>query len=110
MRPSPALKPITSLPSTVETGRPPAPETGARARVAVAVALHRAYKVLISPLFTGSCRFQPSCADYARDAVIAHGVLRGGWLGLRRLARCHPFGGHGFDPVPAGATDRQRRS
>jgi putative membrane protein insertion efficiency factor len=64
------------------------------------VVLHRAYKVLISPLIAGSCRFEPSCADYMRDAVLAHGVCRGGWLGLRRLARCRPFGGHGFDPVP----------
>jgi hypothetical protein len=76
--------------------------------VAVVVALHRAYKVLISPLFAGSCRFEPSCADYMRDAIIAHGIARGGWLGLRRLARCHPFGGHGCDPVPGA--DAHRRS
>jgi len=78
------------------------PERRARVRVALVVALHRAYKVLISPLFTGACRFSPSCADYMRDAVIVHGVLRGGWLGVRRLSRCHPLGGHGFDPVPPG--------
>jgi uncharacterized protein len=75
--------------------------------VVVVVGLHRAYKVLISPLFTGSCRFAPSCADYMRDAVIAHGVARGGWLGLRRLTRCHPFGGHGFDPVPPSSRPPQ---
>lgn len=62
--------------------------------------LLRAYKVLFSPLFAGSCRFQPSCADYMAEAVRRHGASRGVWLGLRRLSRCHPLGGHGLDPVP----------
>lgn len=66
----------------------------------VVLALLRGYKVLISPLFTGSCRFQPSCSDYMAGAVREHGALRGTWLGLRRLARCHPLGGFGLDPVP----------
>ena len=73
---------------------------GVRADVALVLNLLRAYKVLFSPLFTGSCRFQPSCADYMAEAVRCHGVGRGMWLGVRRLARCHPFGNHGFDPVP----------
>ena len=63
-------------------------------------AASRAYKVLISPLFTGCCRFQPSCSDYMREAVVTHGAVRGTWLGLRRLARCHPFGAFGHDPCP----------
>jgi putative membrane protein insertion efficiency factor len=67
---------------------------------AVVLGLLRAYKILLSPLFTGSCRFQPSCADYMAEAVRRHGAARGVWLGARRLARCHPFGGHGLDPVP----------
>jgi uncharacterized protein len=58
------------------------------------------YKLLLSPLFTASCRFTPSCSTYMADAIREHGALRGGWLGARRLLRCHPFGGHGFDPVP----------
>ena len=62
--------------------------------------LLRGYKILISPLFTGSCRFQPSCADYMAEAVSLHGARRGVWLGLGRLTRCRPFGGHGYDPVP----------
>jgi putative membrane protein insertion efficiency factor len=66
----------------------------------VALALLRAYKLLISPLFTGSCRFSPSCSNYMAEAITTHGLATGVWLGVRRLARCHPFGGHGFDPVP----------
>lgn len=71
-----------------------------RVPVRVVLAGLRAYKVLLSPLFTGSCRFTPSCSDYMAEAVRQHGVLRGGRLGLGRLARCHPFGSHGWDPVP----------
>lgn len=67
---------------------------------AVVLALLRIYKILISPLFAGSCRFQPSCSEYMAGAVMQHGALRGTALGLRRLARCHPFGGYGVDPVP----------
>lgn len=58
------------------------------------------YKLLISPLFTGCCRFEPSCSNYMSEAIVTHGAARGIWLGLRRLVRCLPFGGHGFDPVP----------
>lgn len=59
-----------------------------------------AYKYLLSPWFTGSCRYVPGCADYMAEAVTRHGVVRGGWYGLRRLSRCHPFGRSGYDPVP----------
>lgn len=70
-----------------------------------AIALLRAYKLLISPFFTGSCRFYPSCSDYAREAIETHGVGRGFILAARRLARCHPLGSHGYDPVePASRT------
>jgi uncharacterized protein len=65
------------------------------------LAVLRAYKVLVSPLLPpGSCRFTPSCADYASQAIATHGALRGSWLAARRLARCRPWGGHGFDPIP----------
>lgn len=74
------------------------PDAGMAAR-AVLVVLS-GYKLLCSPLFTGSCRFTPSCSTYMADAVREHGAVRGVWLGIRRLVRCHPFGGHGFDPVP----------
>ena len=48
----------------------------------------------------GSCRYTPGCADYMSEAIVRHGLVRGGWMGTRRLCRCHPFGGHGYDPVP----------
>jgi putative membrane protein insertion efficiency factor len=65
-----------------------------------ALALLRAYKVLLSPMYAGSCRFVPSCSEYAACAIQTHGVVRGSFLTLRRLVRCHPLGAHGFDPVP----------
>ena len=58
------------------------------------------YQYSISPLFPSSCRFQPTCSEYARQAIFKHGVLKGLWLGLKRIARCHPWGGQGYDPVP----------
>jgi hypothetical protein len=90
------LKPITSTHLTAASGR------------VVLMAL-RAYKVCISPYFWGSCRFWPSCADYAAEAVEYHGVVRGGWLAARRLARCHPFCAAGHDPVPVPKTLRPVR-
>ena len=65
-----------------------------------ALLLIRLYKITLSPLFAGSCRYTPGCADYMSEAIARFGVLRGGWIGAKRLCRCHPFGGHGFDPVP----------
>lgn len=59
-----------------------------------------AYRWTISPLLPMSCRFAPSCASYAAEAIAEHGGLAGGWLALRRIARCHPWGGDGYDPVP----------
>lgn len=65
-----------------------------------ALGVLRGYKLLISPFFAGSCRYVPSCSEYAADAVAAFGVARGFVLAFRRLARCHPLGGHGLDVVP----------
>jgi putative membrane protein insertion efficiency factor len=67
----------------------------------VALAGLAAYRVLLSPVIGGTCRFTPSCSAYAEEAVAVHGAWRGGWLTVKRLARCHPFGGWGYDPVPA---------
>lgn len=58
------------------------------------------YQHAITPYTPPSCRFTPTCSEYMRQAIIKHGPLRGLWLGLRRLARCHPWGPHGYDPVP----------
>lgn len=66
----------------------------------------RFYQATLSRVLGGHCRFQPTCSVYAIEALRAHGGLRGSWLTLRRLARCHPFGGHGFDPVPPCRTHR----
>ncbi|MES2819321.1 MAG: membrane protein insertion efficiency factor YidD [Pseudomonadota bacterium] len=60
----------------------------------------RFYRYAISPLMANHCRFHPSCSCYAQDAIEQHGVLRGGWLALRRLGRCHPWNSGGYDPVP----------
>ena len=58
------------------------------------------YKVCISPFTPPSCRFQPTCSQYAIEALRKHGPLRGSWLTLKRILRCHPWGGSGYDPVP----------
>ena len=58
------------------------------------------YRATFSPSVGHSCRYQPTCSAYALEALAAHGGLRGGWLTLRRIARCHPFGAAGYDPVP----------
>jgi putative membrane protein insertion efficiency factor len=68
--------------------------------VRAALALLRGYKVAISPYFRGSCRFLPTCADYAAIAIARHGVTYGMWLAARRLVRCHPMCAAGHDPVP----------
>jgi hypothetical protein len=65
----------------------------------------RAYQVMLSPLFSGSCRYVPSCSQYMAEAIQRHGARRGSWLGLCRLGRCHPFGSSGFDPVPDSGSD-----
>ena len=64
------------------------------------ILLVRAYQVTLSPLFSGCCRFEPSCSNYMIEALQRHGVFKGLYLGIRRLLRCHPFGGSGYDPVP----------
>jgi hypothetical protein len=72
-------------------------------------ALIRAYRGLVSPILPGSCRFQPTCSAYALEAVRRFGAGRGGVLAARRLGRCHPWGGFGYDPVPDNAGKPGRR-
>lgn len=64
------------------------------------IALLRGYKRWLSPLLGPRCRFVPSCSEYAMQAIALHGAGRGGWLALRRIARCHPLHPGGHDPVP----------
>jgi len=60
----------------------------------------RAYRWFVSPMLPRSCRFHPSCSEYAEEALARHGALRGGWLAARRVCRCGPWSDGGFDPVP----------
>ena len=64
------------------------------------IGLIRAYQLLISPFLPASCRYYPSCSAYGAEAIAKHGPLAGFWLILRRILRCHPWGGEGVDPVP----------
>jgi putative membrane protein insertion efficiency factor len=80
--------------------RPDGPAAVVSLPVRTALVLLRGYKLLISPIFTGSCRFLPSCSDYAAEAIRLYGVPHGSWLALKRLARCHPYCAGGYDPVP----------
>ena len=58
------------------------------------------YKLFISPIIPNSCRYTPTCSSYAIEAIQKHGPLKGGWLALKRILRCNPWGGSGYDPVP----------
>ncbi len=100
---------MKSLPGSVPSTHPgwsgallAARAVGAAARWvrAALVASIRAYQLVLSPLFGSVCRFAPSCSEYARQAVARYGVRRGLLLGIRRIARCHPFAPGGWDPVP----------
>jgi len=72
------------------------------------IRLVRGYQLVLSPYFGGSCRFLPTCSCYAIEAIDTHGALRGSWLTLRRLGRCHPLGRSGFDPVPSPTSGPRR--
>jgi putative membrane protein insertion efficiency factor len=59
----------------------------------------RTYQLVLSPQLGGACRFEPSCSQYAIDALMRHGLARGAWAAAKRVSRCHPMGGSGYDPV-----------
>jgi putative membrane protein insertion efficiency factor len=77
---------------------------------APALGLIAGYRIVLAPLlmalFGPACRFEPSCSRYASAAISEYGALRGGLMAIRRLLRCHPLGGHGYDPVPATSARR----
>ena len=64
------------------------------------VGIVRFYQYVVSPLLGPNCRYQPTCSAYALEAIERFGAMKGGWLAVRRIGRCHPFGGFGYDPVP----------
>lgn len=67
--------------------------------------LIRLYRLTLSPFARGACRHEPSCSAYAEEAIRAHGSARGSWLAARRVLRCHPWGTHGYDPVPPARSE-----
>lgn len=69
--------------------------------------LVRGYQLLLSPFLGSNCRFYPTCSNYMVEAIELHGVLRGLWLGVRRLSRCHPYHEGGIDPVPGSELERE---
>jgi len=71
--------------------------------------LVRVYQMGVSPWLAPRCRYTPTCSAYALEALDRHGPWRGGWYALRRLARCHPWGGFGFDPVPDAGREQNQR-
>jgi len=60
----------------------------------------RIYKYLLSPLLPNACRYNPTCSQYAEEAIKKYGIIKGVYLGTKRISRCHPWGGHGYDPLP----------
>jgi uncharacterized protein len=64
------------------------------------IAIIRIYQIFISPMLPPRCRYTPTCSQYGVEAIRKHGALRGAWLAAKRIASCHPWGGHGYDPVP----------
>ena len=90
---------------------PPSPRPKMTAAAWVVALPVRAYRLLLSPWVGHGCRYQPTCSAYAMGALERHGALKGTWLAAKRVARCHPLGGHGYDPVPGAdpAYDREHR-
>lgn len=76
------------------------PETEKSLLAMIFYGFFRFYQLVISPYLAPRCRYQPTCSSYAIEAIETHGALKGGWLATKRIGRCHPWGGFGYDPVP----------
>jgi hypothetical protein len=83
------------------------PTAAARLLAKPLIWLVKFYRFAISPWLGGNCRYQPTCSNYAIEALEMHGVLRGSWLAAKRMGRCHPWGGSGYDPVPPVEADKR---
>src|SRR5687768_15284783 len=95
---SSALKNRDRVPSSTRSAQRIAPDPCLSVRLALGAI--RGYQLLIRPMLTGSCRYLPTCSAYASEAIVTYGARRGGWLALKRVLRCHPWGGAGLDLVP----------
>lgn len=84
----------------METDKRPRKKWLRQVAIAPLLLLIRFYQYGISPFTPASCRYTPTCSQYALEALRRHGLFKGGWLALKRLSRCHPWGGNGYDPVP----------
>jgi putative membrane protein insertion efficiency factor len=102
MLPGKPLRPTTVPPlRALKNAAGPSEKRGtAPFSVRLALAAIRAYQLLIRPMLSGSCRYLPTCSEYAAEAILTYGAARGGWMAVKRILRCHPFGSSGFDPVP----------
>ncbi len=72
------------------------------------IGLIRVYQYLISPLIPASCRYTPTCSHYGVEAIQKHGPIKGGWLTIKRISKCHPWGGSGYDPVPEKTNKKEK--
>src|SRR5271154_2359199 len=108
----PSCSPISPAPWVSSPGRAGAgkAEMGVVATLVTLLmrAVIRGWQLLVSPVLPPACRYLPSCSHYAEEAIILHGPWRGGVLAARRLCRCHPWGGSGYDPVPAPSVGKTR--
>lgn len=76
----------------------------------ILILLVKIYQKFLSPLFPGVCRYRPTCSQYMIEAIETHGIFKGIWLGFKRLMRCHPWGGSGYDPVPPAEEKKNKHN
>jgi putative membrane protein insertion efficiency factor len=103
MRPPEAARTHVSMQTSIASSRPTTASMprGPQATTRALVRLVRMYQRLVSPVLPDTCRYTPSCSEYTAQALTTHGMVRGAWLSVRRIARCHPWADGGYDPVPS---------